>query len=77
MIDKRYKKTSAFFAKMAALNKVIDEGGEGAKDAQNLKSKISTEEAKKPTKESRKGACHDLLDSRARLPGSYESGKRR
>lgn len=79
----RAQKTHAvrYFAKIAALNALIDKGGDQARDAVTAKVNVSTQFERKSNEylERRKSRHKkgDPLDSRARLPGSYESGKRR
>jgi hypothetical protein len=80
MANKRYKHARAYFAKAAALNELIDKGGGVAKDAAIAKDRLANTselKARKSGKKKTKGRKTDLLDSRARFPGSFESGKRR
>ncbi len=80
MANKRYKHARAYFAKVAALNELIDKGGGEAKDAAIAKSQLansSARNAQKSKKNKSKSKKTDLLNSRAMLPGSFESGKRR
>jgi hypothetical protein len=68
-----------YFAKVAELNKLIDQGGGVAKDAAIAKARLSAATPPKPkTKinKKKKRKVPDLLDSRARFPGSFGSGKR-
>ena len=78
MANKRYKHARAYFAKVAALNELIDKGGGEAKDAAIAKNQLANSSARNAQK-SKKSKCKktDLLNSRAMLPGSFESGKRR
>ena len=79
----RSQKTHAakYFAKIAALNELIEKGGAQAKDAATAKVSLANQfEWKSRSIYETKKSKHkkdDALDSRARLPGSYESGKRR
>ena len=80
MANKRYRHARAYFAKVAALNELIDKGGGVAKDAAIAKSQLansSARNAQKSKNNKRKSKKIDLLNSRAILPGSFESGKRR
>lgn len=80
MANKRVTHAAKYFAKVAALNKLIDKGGNEAKDAVSAKVNFANSSALKiqtAQKKKNKGKKSDLLDSRAMLPGSYESGKRR
>lgn len=78
MANKRYKHARAYFAKVAALNELIDKGGGEAKDAAIAKSQLANSSASNAQKSKKnKGKKTDLLNSRAMLPGSFESGKRR
>ena len=80
MVNKRYKHARGYFAKVAALNELIDKGGGEAKDAAIAKSQLansSARNAQKSKKNKNKSKKTDLLNSRAMLPGSFESGKRR
>lgn len=82
MANKRYKHARAYFAKVAALNELIDKGGGEAKDAAIAKSQLANSSARnaqksKKNKSKSKSRKTDLLNSRAMLPGSFESGKRR
>lgn len=69
------------FEKIAELNRLIDQGGEVAKDARAAKARLSakadfpSKKAKKKGKGKKKKA--DILDSRMRVPGSFESGNNR
>ena len=76
---KRAKRTQAtsFFQKMDALNALIDKGGEVAKDAAVAKNKLAYQAESESDRSQRKKSKPNLLDSSARLPGSFESGKRR
>lgn len=79
MANKRYKHARDYFAKVAALNELIDKGGGEAKDAAIVKSRLANSSAlnaQKAKKKKNKSKKTDLLDSRAMLPGSFESGKR-
>lgn len=80
MANKRYKHARDYFTKVAALNQLIDKGGSEAKDAATAKTRLVNslalkEQKSKKNKSKRKKT--DLLDSRAMVPGSFESGKRR
>ncbi len=78
MANKRYKHASAYFAKVAALNELIDKGGGEAKDAAIAKSQLANTSARNAQRSKKdKSKKMDLLNSRAMLPGSFESGKRR
>ena len=80
MANKRYKHASNYFARVAALNELIDKGGSEAKDAATAKTRLvnsSALKAKKSPKNKNKSKKIDLLDSRAMFPGGFESGKRR
>jgi hypothetical protein len=80
MANKRLTHAARYFAKVAALNELIDKGSNEAKDAVLAKVHLansSTLKTQKALKKKNKGNKTDLLDSRAMLPGSYESGKRR
>lgn len=80
MANKRYKHAREYFAKIAALNELIDKGGSEAKDAANAKSQLVNSSAlkvQKSKKKKNKGKKTDILDSKALFPGSFESGKRR
>ncbi len=78
MANKRYKHARAYFAKVAALNELIDKGGGEAKDAAIAKSQLANSSARNAQKSKKnKSKKTDLLNSRAMLPGSFESGKRR
>lgn len=78
MANKRYKHARAYFAKVAALNELIDKGGSEAKDAAIAKSQLANSSARNAQKSKKnKSKKTDLLNSRAMLPGSFESGKRR
>lgn len=79
----RAQKTHAakYFSRIAALNELIDKGGAQAKDVATAKVNLSNQFEWKAkcileTKKS-KHKKDDALDSRARFPGSFESGKRR
>ena len=78
MANKRYKHARAYFAKVAALNELIDKGGGEAKDAAIAKSRLANSSAlnaQKARKKKNKSKKTDLLNSRVMLPGSFESGK--
>lgn len=80
MANKRYKHAEEYFAKVAALNELIDKGGNEAKDAAVAKTRLVNSPVPKTQKSAEKKNKRkntDLLDSRAMLQGSYESGKRR
>lgn len=80
MASKRYKNASEYFSRVAALNELIDKGGVEAKDAVIAKMRLVNSPAAKTTKSTKKKSKRkktDLLDSRAMLPGSYGSAKRR
>lgn len=78
MANKRYKHARAYFAKVAALNELIDKGGGEAKDAAIAKNQLANSSARNAQKSKKsKSKKTDLLNSRAMLPGSFESGKRR
>lgn len=78
MENKRYKHARAYFAKVAALNELIDIGGGEAKDAVIAKSQLASSSARNVQKSKKnKSKKTDLLNSRAMLPGGFESGKRR
>lgn len=79
MASKRYKHAREYFSRVAALNELIDKGGGEAKDAAIAKMRLVNSPAAKTTKSSKKKSKRktDLLDSRAMLPGSYGSAKRR
>lgn len=80
MANKRYKHARGYFAKVAALNELIDKRGGEAKDAAIAKSQLANSaalNAQKSQKKKNKSKKTDLLNSRAMLPGSFESGKRR
>lgn len=68
-----------YFAKLKALNEIIDKGGEAAKDARMAKEKLSSshfnKSSKRGTGKSGSGSYEKL--ERLMLPGSFESGKRR
>lgn len=79
MANKRYKHARDYFAKVAALNELIDKGGSVAKDAATAKTRLVNSSAlkvQKTQKKKNKSKSTDLLDSRAMFPGSFESGKR-
>ena len=79
MANKRLNHAAKYFAKVAALNEQIDKGGSEAKDAVLAKMHLansSTLKTQNAINKKNKGKKTDLLDSRAMLPGSYESGKR-
>jgi hypothetical protein len=83
-MKRRYARIDGFNEKIEELNRLIDKGGDIARDAKEAKARLiqaSLTPAKKPgkTKKKAKGkrAKVDLLDTRVRLPGSFESGKRR
>lgn len=74
----KYEATD-YFAKLKALNEVIDKGGEAAKDARIAKEKLSRSNFYKTSK-SRVGKNGSGRADRLEwlmLPGSFESGKRR
>lgn len=80
MANKRYKHARDYFAKVAALNELIDKGGSVAKDAASAKTRLANSsalKAQKSPKKKNKRKKTDLLDSHAMFPGSFESGKRR
>ena len=80
MANKRYKHAEEYFAKVAALNELIDKGGNEAKDAAVAKTRLVNSPVPKAQKSAENKNTRkktNLLDSRAMLPGSYESGKRR
>ena len=78
MANKRYKHARAYFAKVAALNELIDKGGGEAKDAAIAKSQLANSSARNAQKSKKnKSKKTDLLNSRVMLPGSFGSGKRR
>lgn len=80
MANKRYKNARDYFAKIAALNELIDKGGGEARDAAIAKTRLVNSPAPKAQKSKKKKSKRkktDLLNSRAMLPGSFESGKRR
>lgn len=78
MANKRYKHACAYFAKVAALNELIDKGGGEAKDAAIAKSQLANTSARNAQRSKKdKSKKMDLLNSRAMFPGSFESGKRR
>lgn len=69
-----------YFAKVAALNELIDKGGVAAKDAVLAKVSLADHCQRKSDvirKSTGKNKGKDALDSCKRLPGSFESGKRR
>lgn len=79
MANRRLTYAAKYFAKVAALNEQIDNGGCEVKDAVLAKVHLansSTLKAQKSIEKKSKGNKTDLLDSRAMLPGSYELGKR-
>lgn len=77
MINKRYKRASTHFIKTAALNEIIDKGGEASKDAKKSKSALISNSTERRTRRGRNNANSDILDSHLILAGSYASGKRR
>lgn len=80
MVSKFYKNAREYFSRVAALNELIDKGGVEAKDAVIAKMRLVNLPAAKTTKSTKKKSKRkktDLLDSRAMLPGSYGSTKRR
>lgn len=77
MINKRYKRASIHFIKAAALNEIIDKGGEASKDAKISKSALISNGTERRTQKGLKKANGDILDSHLILAGSYASGKRR
>lgn len=67
-----------YFAKIKALNELIDKGGEVAKEAGLAKSCLATSTQLKPNaNQNKKRKKVDMLDSRAMLSGSFGSGKRK
>lgn len=89
MIDKKSKRAAQraqkrdaakYFERIAALNMLIDKGGEEAKDAAAAKVNLAKQcewKINATLAAKTKHKKYDILDSRKRLPGSYESGKRR
>lgn len=75
-MTKRKNKFEAtdYFAKLKALNEIIDQGGEAAKDAQKIKNSLSMATFKKTALRSAKGKS--LIDYRI-VSGSFENGKKR